>query len=193
VVDRTTGVGYALEVQTKPHYPSCTSTLRPTIVHELAHQWFGNAVTLATWSDIWFNEGWAQWSDWFHSAPGTATPAVAEANWQAEYNDGNDAKWAIAPAVLDGDPENLFATFPTYTRGAMTLEGYRQIVGDDKFEEFAKELTTRYRYGNVSTQQVIALALEISDFAAADHAQLALYFDQWLYGTAKPMITPASF
>ena len=193
VVDRTTGIGYALEVQTKPHYPSCTSTLRPTIVHELAHQWFGNTVTLATWSDIWFNEGWAQWSDWFHSAPGTATPAVAEANWQAEYNDGDDQKWEIAPAVLDGDPANLFATFPTYTRGAMTLEGYRQIVGDTKFFEFAQQLLSRYRYGNITTQQVIDLALEISDFTGPELAQLALYFDQWLYGTARPTITPANF
>ena len=168
VVDRTTGIGYALEVQTKPHYPSCTSALRPTIVHELAHQWFGNTATLATWSDIWFNEGWAQWSDWFHSAPGTATPAVAEASWQTEYNDGDDAKWEIAPAVLDGDPANLFAHFPTYVRGAMTIEGYRQIVGDTKFFEFAQELTTRFRYGNVTTQQVIALALEISDFTGPE-------------------------
>ena len=194
VVDRTVGVGYALEVQTKPHYATCGgAALRPTVVHELAHQWFGNAVTLAAWSDIWFNEGWAQWSDWYHSAPGTATPAVAEAEWQAEYNDGNTGKWAIAPAVLDGNPANLFASFPTYVRGAMTLEGYRQIVGDTKFFEFAQQLTTRYRYGNVSTRQVIALALEISDFTGAEAALLTDYFDQWLYGTTRPTITPASF
>ena len=197
VVDRTVGVGYALEVQTKPHFATCTGALRTTVVHELAHQWFGDAVTLATWSDIWFNEGWANWSDWFHSAPGTATPGVAETQFQANYNDpSND--WTIAPAVLDGDPKNLFETFPTYTRGAMTLEGYRQILegangNDDKFFEFARALTTRYRYGNVTTQQVIDLALEISDFTGPEATLLQNYFNQWLYGTTRPTITPASF
>jgi len=193
VVDQAADVGYALEVQTKPHYPSCLSPVRPTVVHELAHQWFGNAVTLATWSDIWFNEGWAQWSDWYHSAPLTATPGVAEAEWQTEYNDGDTEKWKLAPAVLDGDPANLFAEFPTYIRGAMTLEGYRQIVGDARFFEFARELTARFRYGNVSTQQVIGLALEISDLTGAQATLLDDYFDQWLYGTSRPTITPASF
>ena len=143
-------------------------------------------MTLATWSDIWFNEGWAQWSDWFHSAPDTATPQVAEASWQTEYNDGDDAKWEIAPAVLDGDPAKLFEHFPTYVRGAMTIEGYRQIVGDIKFFEFAQALTSRYRYGNVTTQQVIALALEISDFTGAELTLLGDYFQQWLYGTTRP-------
>lgn len=201
VVDRTTGVGYALEVQTKPHYPTCSSTTgaRGTIVHELAHQWFGNAVTLATWSDIWFNEGWAQWSDWFHRAPGPVpTRADAELEFQQNYNSPL-SDWSIAPAVLDGDPENLFATFPTYTRGAMTLEGYRQILADansgndGKFFEFARELTTRFRYANVTTRQVIDLALEVSDFSGARRARLREYFQQWLYGETKPSITPANF
>lgn len=193
VVDRTDGVGYALEVLTKPHYASCTGAVRSTVVHELAHQWFGNTATLATWSDIWFNEGWAQWSDWYHTLPGTATPAVAEANFQTEYNDGNDEKWAIAPAVLDGDPANLFAFFPTYTRGAMTLEGYRQIVGDTKYFEFARRLLTDYRYANIGTRQVIALALEVSAFRAEREALLTEYFEQWLYGTERPALTPDSF
>ncbi|MDP9228833.1 MAG: hypothetical protein M3M99_07205, partial [Actinomycetota bacterium] len=68
VVDRTTGVGYALEVQTKPHYAQIGSVSQDitssTQLHEIAHQWVGNTVTLEQWTDIWFNEGWATWSVW---------------------------------------------------------------------------------------------------------------------------------
>ena len=67
VADRAAGVGYALEVQSKPHYAGGFTSGNPSIdvgtqLHELAHQWVGNSVTLETWADIWFNEGWANWS-----------------------------------------------------------------------------------------------------------------------------------
>ena len=61
VVDRTTGVGYALEVQTKSHYAQIGTTSQDinisTQLHETAHQWMGNTVTLERWTDIWFQEG----------------------------------------------------------------------------------------------------------------------------------------
>ena len=70
VADRAAGVGYALEVQTKPHYSGGFTSGNPSInigtqLHELAHQWVGNSVTLERWSDIWFNEGWANWTEWY--------------------------------------------------------------------------------------------------------------------------------
>ena len=65
VADRAAGVGYALEVQTKPHYSGGFTSGNPSInistqLHEIAHQWVGNSVTLEAWADIWFNEGWAE-------------------------------------------------------------------------------------------------------------------------------------
>lgn len=192
VVDNAPTVGYALEVQTKPHF-SLPSVNRSTLLHEIAHQWMGNAVTLETWADIWFNEGWAAWSEWRF-----AGPAVPAQNFQAEYADpSND--WSIAPAVLDGDgdgqgdPENLFDSFAVYTRGAMTLEGYRQIVGDDTFLDFAKALQTQFAYGNVTTAEVIQLAKTVSGFSGAELTLLDRYFQEWLYGTEKPETTPEDF
>ena len=80
VADRASGVGYALEVQTKPHYAGGFVSGNPSIgigtqLHELAHQWVGNSVTLAQWDDIWFNEGWANWAEW---------------QWQYDVNGGDD-------------------------------------------------------------------------------------------------------
>jgi hypothetical protein len=199
VADKAAGVGYALEVQTKPHYAGNFNTGAPSIsittqLHELAHQWFGNSVTLAQWSDIWFNEGWAQWATWywqFSQSPGN--PALDPATRFDQLYASPSSNWSIAPAVLDGDPANLFDTFPTYTRGAMTLQGYREIVGDTTFFQFARALVQEFEHDNISTQEFIDFAVAKSGLGAADQARLRDYFDQWLYGETRPTITPDSF
>lgn len=195
VADRTTGVGYALEVQGKPHYAgngNGPSIKLSTQLHEIAHQWFGNSVTLQTWADIWFNEGWANWSTWYWSwkAQNRQDPAALFDSLYASTPAGD---WAIAPAVLDGDPANLFATFPTYTRGAMTLQGYREIVGDQRFFALAQQLQRKYAYDNISTAQFIAEAKRASGLKGAKLQLLDQYFQQWLYGTTKPTILPENF
>ena len=196
VAERSTGIGYALEVQGKSHYAGNNngpSVSQGTLAHEIAHQWFGNSATLEDWNDVWFNEGWAQWSATAWSfAVGNSTISTAQF-FATNYASGPETKWAIAPAVLDGDPANLFRTFPTYTRGAMTLEGYRQIVGDERFFAFARTLQSRFAHGNVSTPEFIAVAKERSGLAGAELALLDTYFRQWLYGTTKPTVVPADF
>ena len=114
VADRAAGVGYALEVQGKPHYSGGFTSGNPSIgvgtqLHELAHQWWGNSVTLAKWSDIWFNEGWANWSEWYwdFQTQGGDDPAAIFADL---YANTPDEDWELAPAILGGDPANLFAS-----------------------------------------------------------------------------------
>jgi len=197
VADRAAGVGYALEVQGKPHYAGGFTTGNPSInpgthLHELAHQWFGNSVTLDTWADIWFNEGWANWSEWYwdFQTQGGDDPAAVFADL---YATTPDEDWAIAPAILDGDPANLFAFFPTYQRGAMTVEAYREIVGDQRFFAFARKLMRKHRHDNISTRTFIAEAKQASGLGGAKLALLDDFFEQWLYGTVKPTILPADF
>ena len=197
VADRASGVGYALEVQTKPLYSGGFTSGNPGIdigtqLHELSHQWFGNSATLEAWSDIWFNEGWANWSEWYWQflENGGDDPAAI---FDDLYADTPAADWEIAPAVLDGDPANLFAFFPTYQRGAMTLQGYREIVGDETFFALAAELLERFGHGNVSTAEFIAVAEELSGFTGAELELLDQYFQEWLYGETKPTILPEDF
>ncbi len=197
VADRAAGVGYALEVQTKPHYSGGFSSGNPSIgvgtqLHELSHQWVGDSVTLATWSDIWLNEGWANWTEWY---------------WQFRENGGDDPAvifddlyantpaedWETAPAILDDDPANLFEFFPTYQRGALTVQGYREIVGDDVFFTFTKAIQQQFGYGDLSTVEFIDRAVDASGFTGAKRSLLEQFFQQWLYGETKPMILPDAF
>ena len=190
VWDNNPTVGYALEVQTKAHF-STAPTSADTYLHELAHQWWGNAVTLRNWNDIWFNEGFAQLSEWIFGFESGSDPDSPAQHFDDEYAASHD--WSVAPAVLNNDPALLFSTFPTYTRGAMTLEGYREIIGEAAFDAFCRSLQAGLAYSNISTPDFIARAKAASGFSGARLQLLDDYFQQWLYGTTKPTITPDDF
>jgi aminopeptidase N len=194
VVDRTTGVGYALEVATKPHYSQLNSSgtiSRFTHLHEIAHMWVGNAVTLATWLDIWFNEGWATWSEWSWDFAENGGPPPEEV-FADLYETLPDDFWTLAPADLDGDPANLFSGV-VYDRGAMVVEGTRQILGAAGFAELIGRLMSDFRYDNISTAEFIGLAEDVSGFTGARLSLLGQFYEQWLYGEQKPTILPEDF
>jgi aminopeptidase N len=193
VVDEA-DVGYALEVQTKSHFPS--AVVDPVILaHEVAHQWFGDSVTLSTWKDIWLNEGWADWSEWqwdFEENNGLLSPADQfDANYTPGAGSCPSNKWCAAPA--DPTAETMFTTFPTYTRPAMMLEALRQIIGTGRFYELARSWHADHRYGHGTTAQFIALAKQKSGLSGANLTKLDTFFQQWLFGTTMPTITGANF
>ena len=179
IVDWAPDVQYALESQTRPNYWHIPGP--STVVHEIAHQWFGNAVTLAVWPDIWLNEGFAQWSEWIYDERhGGTTAQAAFDELYATPEDSEDGQdlWFPAPAALPG-PAELFHT-PVYDRGAMTLQALRQKVGDDTFFEIVRTWYAENRYENVTTADFIALAERVSG------QQLDEFFEVWLYEEGRP-------
>ena len=138
IVDNQDDLFFALETQTRPVYSKLfwlDAEGNPVngdfvVVHELAHQWFGDDVALARWQDIWLNEGFATYAEWlWEEYEGRGTPQEI---FQATYDaiPADDPFWS----VVIGDPGvDLLFDDAVYVRGAMTLQALRNEVGDDAF------------------------------------------------------------
>jgi aminopeptidase N len=183
IVVKDTDVGYALETQNRPVFDNDEGELVDdlTNVHEWAHQWYGNSVTLSKWVDIWLNEGFATYSEWLWTAS-HGGPSTAE-QFQTEYNShpDDDELWTPAPADFD-DPAELFGS-QGYLRGAMTLEALRQKVGSHDFFVILRKWAQDNEYGNVTTREFIALSERVSG------QDLDVFFKAWLFTEGKPALS----
>jgi aminopeptidase N len=182
VVTPPGSLGFALENQTRPNYSSAffRSGSNPyVIVHENAHQWFGDSVSVSHWKNIWLNEGFASYAEWLWSEKQDEGTAQEIFDYlYATYPD-NSTTWTVPPAD-PGVPE-LFGN-AVYDRGAMTLHQLRLAVGDDDFFEILRTWVADHRYGNASTEQFTALAEKISG------KDLDALFQAWLYTPSKPVL-----
>ncbi|MFE2212036.1 M1 family metallopeptidase [Streptomyces canus] len=175
IVDRAPNVGYALETQSRPVYDRAPDL--STLVHENAHQWFGDSVSLTSWNDIWLNEGFATYAEWLYAEQHGGDSA------QKTFDDlyakpASDGLWEFPP----GDPgsgANIFGT-PVYARGAMTLHALRTRVGDRAFFLILRAWASGHRDGNGTTAQFRRLAERVSG------RDLDGLFQTWLYTAGKP-------
>ncbi|MFD9392105.1 M1 family metallopeptidase [Streptomyces sp. NPDC060000] len=175
IVDHAPDVGYALETQSRPVYDRAPSL--GTLVHENAHQWFGDSVSLTSWKDIWLNEGFATYTEWLYAEQhgGSSAQKTFDALYARLATDG---LWEFPP----GDPgsgANIFGA-PVYARGAMTLHVLRSTVGDRAFFRILRAWAAAHRYGHGTTAQFERLAERESG------ADLGALFRTWLYGRGKP-------
>jgi aminopeptidase N len=173
-------VGYSLEVQTKPYFPGGPD--QNLLAHELAHQWFGDAVSLEQFPEMWLNEGFATWSQWFWGQhTGGKTTGERFDDLYAAHGPA-DSFWTPPPADL-GEPSHLFDFNAVYQRGAMTLEALRGKVGNETFFEILNDWISGHLYGNGSIQDFIDLVKADSDVPNGD---LDTFFQNWLYEEGKP-------
>ncbi|WP_225803489.1 M1 family metallopeptidase [Streptomyces sp. NK15101] len=173
VVTQNGNLDYALETQTRPVFP-VASFDRTTLVHEQAHQWFGNSVTPESWRDIWLNEGFATYAEWLYSEQYEHVPART----RFERAFAQDVNWAFPPAAPPA-AENLFDP-PVYQRGAMVLHKLRETVGDRVFDEILRGWAAKHRHANVTTDDFTAYAESVAG------RDLGSLWDVWLYGDGRP-------
>lgn len=169
--------GFALENQSLSVHGADTTDIY-TIAHEIAHQWAGNAVTVADWQDVWMNEGFA-----------TYLPLLYfEARDLDSGLDADAMYFLLEGGAYDGaaevDIRDLFGA-SVYFRGGLGLHALRVEVGDDVFRQILRTYYERFQGGHVTTGQFLDLVSELGGPAARDA------IDPWLFGRDLPLFPGA--
>ncbi|MEO6928164.1 MAG: M1 family metallopeptidase [Casimicrobiaceae bacterium] len=129
-----------------------------TVAHEMAHQWFGNLVTMAWWDDLWLNEGFASWiqakvSDRFHPEWRVWLQALE----YRQYAMGVDARAGTHPVITPIDDvlqaDGAFDSI-TYTKGAAVIRMLEAYLGEDAFREGVRRYMHEHAYGNTVTDDL---------------------------------------
>jgi aminopeptidase N len=157
------------------------------MLHELAHQWFGDSVAPYAWSDVWLNEGHATWYELTYAADrgyledytgfGDLTVLARQL-----YALGDEFRDQFGPVARprSGDPRALFSP-NAYAGGALTLYALRQRIGAPAFDRLERTWVRRYLGRSASTEDFIRLATRVSGQADVDQL-----LRSWLYGATTP-------
>ncbi|WP_422743746.1 M1 family metallopeptidase [Micromonospora sp. WMMD754] len=168
-------IRYALETQSRPVYGPGFFGGGPNtevVAHELAHQWFGDSVSVARWSDIWLNEGFATYAEWLwaeHDGGRTVARTVAD-----RYATTGWSRPTVDPgrAGMFGDA--------VYQRGALAVHALRRAVGDDTFYRILRGWLAQHRDGNATTADFVGYAERTAG------RPLRALLDAWLVGATPP-------
>jgi aminopeptidase N len=179
---------YALETQTLSLHPSLLfvppftpPAYEPIMVHELAHQWFGDSVAPVRWQDVWLNEGHADYYQQVYAEEFFEGPGYTVAYWKDAYRRANQLRHDFGP-VAKPTGNDIFTLFSdnVYSGGSLVLYALRQVIGERKFSEVERSWVKRYKDESVSTEQWISHVNQVT------HRNLTGFLRDWLYGDTVP-------
>lgn len=146
------------------------------VVHELAHQWWGDMITCESWSDIWLNEGWASYAE--------AIYYYEEDGWQAYHDYMNSMRYEEGGTIYVHDTTHQYDIFSliVYDKGAWACHMLRHIVGETAFFNMINTYyNSEYKFGSLTTEQYKNMYESVSGM------ELDWFFEDWIYnGTYMP-------
>jgi len=152
---------------------------RPLIAHELAHQWFGDAVTCGSWHDIWLNEGFATYSEAL-TREGLYGQIYID-NWKESANDYIITEPGGSVYVQDTtDIGRIFDYRLSYEKGAMVLNMLRLKTGDTHFFQGIRNYVNHKKFQFAKTPGFKA------EMEAESGQDLQEFFNDWIYGEGFP-------
>ncbi len=168
------------EHQTLPSYGAALITgdhkNDAILAHELAHQWFGDFVSVRSWSDVWLNEGFATYAAalWQERWGGTAA-------YHAAMAAADRAEFAGSLYIPDSTDLAAMFTTTTFEKASWVLHMLRHVLGDAAFFGALRDYLREYGGGNATT----------ADFERVCERRygrsLAWFFQEWVYGTSRPI------
>ena len=149
------------------------------IAHELAHQWFGNSLTLGRWRDIWLHEGFACYAEWLWAEHTGARTAQESA---IVYRGRVKAVSKDKLVVGDPGPQAMFDD-RVYKRGALALHAVRSLVGDEAFFDALRAWVAAFRHGTVTAERFVTF---FEDHTGND--EIGMLIERWIYSASLPEV-----
>ena len=170
----------AFEAQTRPIFQAESITgngdFEPTIIHEMAHQWFGNAVTNASEIDVWVNEAFPSYCGWLWLEE-TRGPDALENEMRALHDAVKDHVFNDTMAQPDRD--KLFSQ-ENYARMTLSMHAMRRLLGDAQFYQTLAGAVEAHKYKSVDVESLAGTMNELNE------GRLSLFLKRWLHGREIP-------
>lgn len=157
----------ALLFDEKTSDPAYLSKLTYVVCHEIAHQWFGNLVTMDWWDELWLNEGFATWVGWLavdrlHPEWDVFSKFVSEALQTALELDGSRASHPIEVEVKNGAEIDQIFDSISYLKGASVIRMLSTHLGVETFLKGVALYLNRFQFANAKTTDLWAAVGEVS-------------------------------
>lgn len=160
-----------------------------TILHELAHMWFGNLVTMHWWDDLWLNESFAEWASHYANVNATRftdawTTFLNQRKAWAYRQDQLPSTHPIAADMVDLDAVRVNFDGITYAKGAAALRQLVAWVGEDEFIAGLRSYFSQHAWGNTRLADLLAALSESSG------RELDSWAQQWLQTSGVNLLEP---
>lgn len=168
----TEPIGFSLETMSRPIYSGRAGNIS-TIVHENAHQWWGDTVAVDHWKDVCLNECFASYATWLWAQKNGTD---LDAKYLSTVASASDAFWD--GKLYDMGPGHEFTY--VYSKGPVMLHALSKYLGQDAFDQVLKTWNSVHHDGNASMQDFQKYCEKVSGM------DLQGFFDAWIYGNGKP-------